>query len=666
MAVKVTKDYISTPNLIDIREYNTLSEAVIAIGSAEKTLVIAESFNVNEDVTVPENIKLKFENGGKFIVGDTFTLTLNCPIEAWLYHIFDGDGTVTGSPKIDAVYPQWFGAKGDGVNDDTDAMIKAHSFGLLVRYIDGSYIFKGETLDLTGGIDKTGNVVFTNNRYNGIIAFDRDGNLIGLHHNHLEVKINQDGSVDKITSGNIIEPPEAKPLTANVDVMAFWYNDFGLEYQRVVATGWNGWYTWEWNHTDAVQDLGATTRKLGYLPNRHPLLGWYRGDDKNVLDWTCYWLVNSGVRAVIPQCTVLNDTWTSETDPHYWIYQLLQTKNSKYLSVIPWVTYTGDYTSLYNGWTKNISQIHNYNRAYTMLWNGKKYFTVYIYEGTILRGSLDNYVGSTNTKAFLADISNYCKTLGYDGVAVLARHSIPGSLMSRGELVLSDVLYIETSYACSDANIISESATYGEAVDNYTPEHNPIFIPTIYTELLSSNHPSNYYQTGSTPDLFKKLVKKTVDFVRSNPNCPNAICVYNVSEWGEGGAGLIPTLGSGYGYLDAIREALSSANNNEVSVRYFSRNWKPTTSLKPDPIIGISFDYSVTLTTIPHIEDGLYEGQEIIIYNYDALNAGYGVILKDERVLSGTNVYFKGATNKTLSAHQCVKLVWVNGKWIEI
>jgi len=128
MSVKITSDYISTPNIIDIRQYSTLSEALTLIGSNEVTLLIAEPFTVEENATVPENICLKFTKGGKLVISAGYTVTINGGIEAGLWQIFDGDGKVTGSPKIEAVYPEWFGAVGNGVTDDTSAFNKAIDF----------------------------------------------------------------------------------------------------------------------------------------------------------------------------------------------------------------------------------------------------------------------------------------------------------------------------------------------------------------------------------------------------------------------------------------------------------------------------------------------------------------------------------------------------------
>ncbi len=58
-----------------------------------------------------------------FDVAEGATLTINGPIDAPLVQVFAGKGKVAFGPgKIERVYPQWFGARGDGEHDDTAAI----------------------------------------------------------------------------------------------------------------------------------------------------------------------------------------------------------------------------------------------------------------------------------------------------------------------------------------------------------------------------------------------------------------------------------------------------------------------------------------------------------------------------------------------------------------
>jgi len=96
-----------------------------------------------------------------------YVLTLNCGFRAGLWQIFDGDGIVTGSPKIEAVYPEWFG---DLLSGDTleKTLIFVNTIGGSIIFLD----FKGQVLQLTNTLD----VVLNNTKIIGIGG--RDNNII--------------------------------------------------------------------------------------------------------------------------------------------------------------------------------------------------------------------------------------------------------------------------------------------------------------------------------------------------------------------------------------------------------------------------------------------------------------------------------------------------------
>jgi len=97
----------------------TLASAVSSISTTETTLIITGSEAVTDDLTIPATLTLRFERGGELNISSTKTVTINGYVEAGNYQIFTGSGVVSGLGKNDYLKPQWWGAVGDGVTDDT-------------------------------------------------------------------------------------------------------------------------------------------------------------------------------------------------------------------------------------------------------------------------------------------------------------------------------------------------------------------------------------------------------------------------------------------------------------------------------------------------------------------------------------------------------------------
>jgi hypothetical protein len=80
-------------------EYPTLADAVTAIGSAERTLIIGKSRSITADLTIPKNIRLWFTSGS-ISVASGKVLTINGPITAPISQIFAGAGAVRFGGRV--------------------------------------------------------------------------------------------------------------------------------------------------------------------------------------------------------------------------------------------------------------------------------------------------------------------------------------------------------------------------------------------------------------------------------------------------------------------------------------------------------------------------------------------------------------------------------------
>ena len=112
-----------------------LADMLAGTGDRPATLVISRPCRVDRDLTVPSRIQLLFRRGGRLVIEEGVSLEIEGAIDAGLWQLFAGPGRVTGQPDITGVYPQWFGAAGDGRQDDTAAIQKAIDFahGALCR-----------------------------------------------------------------------------------------------------------------------------------------------------------------------------------------------------------------------------------------------------------------------------------------------------------------------------------------------------------------------------------------------------------------------------------------------------------------------------------------------------------------------------------------------------
>lgn len=129
----------------------TLQHALSAIGSNNAILRIPSGTQtIAANLTIPANITLKMERGVMLAIADGVTLSLNGGLDAGLYQIFScfGTGRVMFAPgTVVQVYPQWWGAKGDGIANDTAAITAALAANSCVYVPAGTYLVNPDTID---------------------------------------------------------------------------------------------------------------------------------------------------------------------------------------------------------------------------------------------------------------------------------------------------------------------------------------------------------------------------------------------------------------------------------------------------------------------------------------------------------------------------------------
>lgn len=130
-------------NIVD--GVNTLTQSMM---QATNTIYIIQyDFTLGEDITIPENCILEF-NGGS-LSGNNTIIGNNTCISASTVKILNTNITFSGTWNIVNVYPEWFGAKGDGITDDTNAIQKTIDF-LHDNTLRDSYVrFRGRTYPVT-------------------------------------------------------------------------------------------------------------------------------------------------------------------------------------------------------------------------------------------------------------------------------------------------------------------------------------------------------------------------------------------------------------------------------------------------------------------------------------------------------------------------------------
>lgn len=131
------RDTTKGKGYIILRTGKPLSEQMVQ----ENTIYeVRYNFDLNgETLEIPSNCVLDFK-GGSFSNGtlqgnETF-------ISADICKIFNTDIIINGTWNVEESFPEWFGAKGDGANDDTLAIQCSLDYFVTTKLLDKTYLLK--------------------------------------------------------------------------------------------------------------------------------------------------------------------------------------------------------------------------------------------------------------------------------------------------------------------------------------------------------------------------------------------------------------------------------------------------------------------------------------------------------------------------------------------
>lgn len=194
-----TTEFIMTGGIQDNNPNinNIISDAITSL-NGNGTITIKGDVEIYSDFEIPKGIELNFFKGNVLKIYSNVKLTLNCSIDAGTYQIFDfisdedpltEDGKIIGKPIVQNINVKWFGAKGDDITDDTDAIQKAiflsqlnHKIVFLPR--GGYMIKKSLTIDTSSkhhlflriqGETARGSIIRTDSDIKAIFSLEMPG-----------------------------------------------------------------------------------------------------------------------------------------------------------------------------------------------------------------------------------------------------------------------------------------------------------------------------------------------------------------------------------------------------------------------------------------------------------------------------------------------------------
>lgn len=126
-------------NAVNCNQFGGLEAALADSDTIGKIIVVTDVQNITENTTVTGRVLCVEYGLGRVNVASTKTLTFDptSPFTAGAYQVFTGSGTVVG---LKEAKPEWWGAKFDGVTNDSAAIQAALTAAIVVKMPAGEAV----------------------------------------------------------------------------------------------------------------------------------------------------------------------------------------------------------------------------------------------------------------------------------------------------------------------------------------------------------------------------------------------------------------------------------------------------------------------------------------------------------------------------------------------
>lgn len=123
--------------------YGTIKDAIACIGTTPAELEITQSETISISTATQASTRLVATSGNILSIKSGGTFFINGPFDAGLFQVFDtrtGGRVTFANGTIEAVRPEWMGARSDGKTDSTTAIQSAIDSYKVVNFNSGIYI----------------------------------------------------------------------------------------------------------------------------------------------------------------------------------------------------------------------------------------------------------------------------------------------------------------------------------------------------------------------------------------------------------------------------------------------------------------------------------------------------------------------------------------------